>query len=200
MTAIGNPEEGRSYGTNKKLNNEATIHLTKVYEEIFESFYRIVHSKASMKKPAMSFHYILRHMKFQKFTQRYHIDINEDDIVTFDKGFLPGSGFGFSAFVGMSDVNKMVVFDEGTGEKVITFGKGSILVLRYGCIHCGVKNVQSESTYKTFTAVGDKVIPNPDSQLWYIEKKFASSEWYQAEGNKDSYVPGYYVNKSCRDV
>ena len=195
--SIGNGKEGRSYGTSSRFDKEATSQLTPLYKNIFFSLMGLMGKECTvLLDPAMSPHNLLRHGLVQKFTQRYHIDINEVDLFTLDKGTVPGAGFGFSAFVGMSKSNQMVVFDEDTGHKVITFGKGSILILRYGCIHAGVQNLQNEITYKTFTAVGES-IPVPDSQLWYIEKDFASSEWYKAEDKKETYVTGFYVNKSC---
>ena len=107
--------------------------------------------------------------------QSYHIDANEDDITTIDGKTIKGYGKGFSAFLGLSDINTMWVAEiSSTENKIVneqrlTFGAGDVLILKYGTLHRGDSNMATSARHKLFTNVCSHKTPDSFAQLWYIE-------------------------------
>ena len=99
------------------------------------------------------------------------MDATPTDITIINDIKIVGVGDGFSAFVGLSDKNSLWVATLNNENKLtdmerVEFGKGDVLILKYGVIHAGDKNNYNVPLYKIFTEVYTGTQPVNNSKLW----------------------------------
>lgn len=106
------------------------------------------------------------------------MDATAENVELYDGKTEIGIGKGFSAFMGLSEINTIWIAslndtNQIVDVKLVYFEKGDCLIIPYGVLHAGDKNRTEDSscTYKLFTDVSSERATDSTSQLWVIPGK-----------------------------